>query len=69
MSNPIIRIHDIQTNEVIDREMTDEEFEAYQMQKAQDKIQTESEALKAKTKADLLQRLGITEDEAKLLFG
>jgi hypothetical protein len=26
MSNPIIRIHNIETNEVIDREMTDAEY-------------------------------------------
>ncbi len=30
MTNPMIRIHDITTNEVIDREMTDEEFAVYQ---------------------------------------
>jgi len=30
MSNPTIRIHNIETNEVIDREMTDIEYAAYQ---------------------------------------
>jgi hypothetical protein len=30
MSRPMIRIHDISTNEIIDREMNDEEFEVYQ---------------------------------------
>jgi hypothetical protein len=30
MTNPMIRIHDISTNEIIDREMTDEEFAVYQ---------------------------------------
>lgn len=30
MSNPIIRIHDTETNEVIDREMTNAEFADYQ---------------------------------------
>lgn len=29
MSRPIIRIHDLATNEVIDREMTEAEFEEY----------------------------------------
>jgi hypothetical protein len=29
MANPMIRIHDISTNEIVDREMTDAEYEAY----------------------------------------
>jgi hypothetical protein len=29
MTKPIIRIHDIETNEVIDREMTDAEYEEF----------------------------------------
>jgi len=36
MPNPMIRIHNTETNEVIDREMTDEEFDAYTTQKAID---------------------------------
>jgi hypothetical protein len=32
MTKPIIRIHDVTTDEVVDREMTDVEFEAYQAQ-------------------------------------
>ena len=30
MPNPMIRIHNTETDEVIDREMTDKEFEEYQ---------------------------------------
>lgn len=29
MPNPMIRIHDVSTDEIIDRKMTDEEYEAY----------------------------------------
>jgi hypothetical protein len=29
MTNPTIRIHDLETNEVIDREMTDEEYKDF----------------------------------------
>lgn len=29
MSNPMIRIHDLETDTVIDREMTDEEYAQY----------------------------------------
>lgn len=29
MTNPIIRIHDLSNNEIIDREMTDEEYQDF----------------------------------------
>ena len=66
MSKPIIRIHDVETNEIVDREMTDEEFELYQEES--NKSLAEFEAIEAKKveRAQLLNRLGITEDEAKL---
>ena len=35
MSNPIIRIHDISTDTVIDREMTDEEFAQHEADQAE----------------------------------
>jgi hypothetical protein len=68
MSKPIIRIHDVETNEIVDREMTDEEFELYQEES--NKSLAEFEAIEAKKveRAQLLNRLGITEDEAKLLL-
>ena len=34
MANPMIRIHNTETDEIIDREMTDEEFAAYQEESA-----------------------------------
>ena len=68
MSNPTIRIHNTETDEVIDREMTDTEFAQYEAdQEAQATALAEIEA-KAQAKAELLERLGITADEAKLLL-
>jgi len=68
MPKPIIRIHNSETNEVIDREMTDEEFEAYELdQIAIAKLAKEKEAKEA-AKAALLTKLGITADEAALLL-
>ena len=65
----MIRIHNTETNEIIDREMTDEEFASYQNYQAKvaeyDQIQTQ----KAADKAALLAQLGITEEQAKLLLG
>jgi len=68
MSNPIVRIHNTQTNEVVDREMTVAELKTYEAEQklaAERKVQAET---KANAKAALLGRLGITEDEAKLLL-
>jgi len=68
MTKPIIRIHNVETNEVIDREMNDQEFTAWEAdQAAQAAKQAEAEA-KAAQKAVLLERLGISESEARLLL-
>ena len=68
MTKPMVRIHNTETDEVIDREMTDTEFAAYEAeQAARELMQTEAEA-KATAKAALLERLGITQDEANLLL-
>jgi len=68
MTRPIIRIHNTETNEVIDREMNDQEFTAYEAdQAAQAARQAEAET-KATAKAALLAQLGITEEQAKLLL-
>ena len=68
-SRPIVRIHNIETNEVIDREMNDTEFAQWEADKA---AQTVADAAKAKAEADkaaLLARLGLTEDELKTILG
>ena len=68
MSKPIIRIHNAETDEIIDREMTVAEFKVYEAnQAAEASHQAEIEA-KANSRQALLERLGITEDEAKLLL-
>ena len=68
MAKPTIRIHDLATNEIIDREMTNDEFAQYQIDQAKSlERQAEAEA-KATAKAALLERLGITQDEANLLL-
>jgi len=69
MTRPMIRIHDLATDEVIDREMNDAEFALYEADQAAQAAQAAAEAAKAAEKAALLERLGITADEAKLLLG
>ena len=69
MPNPMIRIHNSETNEVIDREMNAAEFKQYEADGvARAERDAEAEAT-ATQKAALLARLGITADEAKLLIG
>jgi len=72
-SRPMVRIHNTETDEVIDREMNDEEFAAYEAEKTADKAIVEAAAeAKAKAEADkaaLLARLGLTEDELKTILG
>ena len=68
MSKPMIRIHNTQTNEVIDREMTDAEFTQYEIEQAEREAKIAEAEAKAAAKAALLDRLGITADEAKLLL-
>jgi len=68
MTRPMVRIHNIETNEIIDREMNDLEFEQYEADQAIAIIKAQAETDAAEAKAALLERLGITEDEAKLLL-
>ena len=68
MTKPMIRIHDLATDKVIDREMTDVEYAELQTQQA-DLAANETAQVKAEAdKEALLAKLGITADEAKLLL-
>ena len=64
----MIRIHNTETNEIIDREMTDAEFAQYQIDQAQAEAFKAELETKAQAKATLLAQLGITEEQAKLLL-
>ena len=68
MTKPMIRIHDTLSNEIIDREMTEPEYQLYLAEQkiAEANKKAYQDALAAKTA--LLEKLGITEDEAKLLL-
>ena len=68
-AHPMVRIHNIETNEVIDREMNDTEFAQWESDQTAHAAFEASEAQKAADKAALLAQLGITEEQAKLLLG
>jgi hypothetical protein len=68
MSRPFIRIHNTATNEIIDREMNDDEFAQYEADLIAYENQKIQETAKIEAKAELLARLGITAEEAQLLL-
>lgn len=68
MTKPFIKIHNAETGEEIERELTDAELIQYEADQAERAAFKAEEASKAQAKAELLERLGITEAEAKLLL-
>ena len=69
MTKPIIRIHNTETDEVIDREMTVAEFKIYEADKAAQAAALAEAEAKETTKAAILDRLGLTADELKTILG
>jgi hypothetical protein len=68
MTKPIIREHNIETGQVIDREMTDAEFEKWQLEQEIKMQRIEAEAAKVAQRQAILDRLGLTAEEAALLL-
>jgi len=71
---PIVKIHNTETNEVIDREMTDEEYSEFLIVEAridaeiaeQEQVKAEAEAKKAAAETKLA-ALGLTAEDLKAL--
>lgn len=68
MTRPIVNNYNLETNELISREMNDIELEQYEANKAKEVVKVNAETNKAIEKAALLKKLGITAEEAKLLI-
>ena len=62
-------IIDCETGEQIEREFTQDEYAQYEADQAAQLLRQTEIAAKAAEKQALLDRLGITADEAKLLLG
>ena len=67
MTKPEIRIY-TGDGQFIDREMNDQEYAQWEIDQATVVAEAEAEAKLLADKAALLERLGITENEAKLLL-
>jgi hypothetical protein len=69
MTKPMVRIHNVETGEIVDREMNATEFSQYEAEQAERQAKADEQAAKDEAKVALLTRLGITADEAALLLG
>jgi hypothetical protein len=69
MPNPIITTKDLNTGEEVTRPMTDAEYAQYQKDREADAKYAADLEARAAEKEALLNRLGITEDELRLLLG
>jgi hypothetical protein len=68
-TKPTIRVHNTETDEIIDREMTDAEFAEFNARiEALKTEQAEAEA-KEIVKAAILDRIGLTADELQTILG
>lgn len=68
MTKPIIKIHDADTDSIIEREMTSKEFADYQKTQEEAALTDQKMQETNVKKQELLDRLGISQDEAKLLL-
>ena len=68
MTNPIKRIHNAETGEIIDRPMTDEEFAEFNELIANVALREQEAEAKQLARSAILEKLGITEEEAKTLL-
>ena len=69
MTKPMVRIHNTETNEIIDREMTAAEFKIYEADQAALAIAKSEAEAKEAAKAAILDRIGLTADELKTILG
>jgi hypothetical protein len=66
----MVRIHNIETDEIIDREMNDEEFSHYrarQLEKEAEQAQAEAKAQAKATAEGKLAALGLTTNDLRAL--
>jgi hypothetical protein len=69
MTTPQVKIVNAETGEEIIRDMNAAELEQYEIDKSASKAHAATIAAKTADKSALLERLGITAEEAKLLLG
>jgi hypothetical protein len=68
MTNPTIQIHNVQTGEIIEREMNAEELAQWEVDKAAQAQRTAEEASRLSAKLAIYAKLGLTEEEINTLI-
>lgn len=69
MNRPVIRIHDLATDSILDREMNDDEFEQFEIdQKNYSDHKIKIEQIENEKQA-LLSKLNISAEELKTILG
>jgi hypothetical protein len=69
MTTPIVKVHNVETGEETERPMTAEEFAQWEIDIAASIAREQAKEEQALARAALLERLGITAEEAALLLG
>ena len=70
MTKPMVRIHNMETDEIIDREMTEAEFTQYKKRQeiaAKEEAEAEAKATAKATAEGKLAALGLTTDDLRAL--
>ena len=65
----MLKIHNAETGQIMERELTEEEVESRKIALQIENARLFAENEKARKRAEILERLGLTEDEAKLILG
>jgi len=66
---PMVRIHNSETDEVIDREMNDAEYAQFVADQAENVLVRAEIQSRETAKKAILDRLGLTADELKTILG
>jgi len=68
MTKPMVRIHNSQTDELIDREMNADEFAAYETAQAEQETRKAGQGAKDALKQAVIDKLGLSADEVAALI-
>jgi hypothetical protein len=68
MTKPTIKIHNATTGEIIERELNEQELQAHNEQLAKEAADRAAAEAKETARAAILDRLGLTAEEATILL-
>lgn len=69
MTKPIVTIHNLETDEILEREMTDLEYAQYEKDLKELEDNAKEQAAKNAARQAVLDKLGLSADEVAALLG